>query len=129
MVIDGLWPGAWPSTAPQPSSRLQPVMAHAAQQLAIHGDGLTVVHHPRLGSNGSFFQAAIAFLRTVEAAEQAPVRTRPARNVEKATDNHLRQANTVQGALAAPVPVVPSRRRDRPRRRGAAPDQRKPKRD
>lgn len=79
------------------------------------------------GPNGSFLLAAIAVLRTAEAAEQAPVRTRPPRGSDKAADNPHRQATVVQGILAAPTMIVPPRRQGKPRRRGAVPDHRKPK--
>ncbi|MEE8515677.1 MAG: hypothetical protein V3T02_03470 [Alphaproteobacteria bacterium] len=97
----------------------------AVQQPAIHGDGMTVPHHPRLGPNGSFLHAAIAVLRAVEAGETAAVRTRPARS----GDNPLRQPTVVQGALAAPTMVVQLRRQGKPRRRDITPNHRKPKRD
>ena len=127
MAIDGLWSGAWPTTAPQLSSKLRPVTVPSARQPAIFGNGMAVVHHLRLAPNGSFFHATIAFLRIVEAAESAPARARAPHNGEKATDNPHRQPTAVQGALVAPITVVPWRRRGKPRRRGAVPDHRKPK--
>ncbi len=90
---------------------------------------MTVPYAALLGPNGSFLHAAIAVLRTMDAAEQAPVRPRAPHNGEKATDNPFRQPTVVQGALAIPITFVPPRRQGKPRRRGAAPDHRQPKRD